>query len=140
MSSTVATPPLDDEEIDVARAGNFGVIASIATQRDVDEDAACAMLAAFLGLQHWCAADFQRYEPRFDLLTLAKAVRRCAVVFADADGRLFGVLSDPFDEDLIALLTAASPGPTNVTLATSTAIRAFLEQWPCYRGVVTRSH
>ena len=70
--------------------------------------------------------------PAFDLLPLAHALSRHCALLRQADGRLVGVLADPFDIDLQTWLGAqarATPArPLELCLAQQADIQAYLSK------------
>jgi general secretion pathway protein E len=69
-------------------------------------------------------------QPAFDLLPLAQALARHCVLLRAADGRLTGVIADPFDLDLQTWLQAragSTPSrPLHLRLALAADIQAYL--------------
>jgi general secretion pathway protein E len=130
MTEHATFVPLTAAEVDAAHAlvgdDTARLLTELAARRHIPEDHARALLAHYLGLQHWRQTDFHSHEARFDLLPLAKATRRNALVFLRQGGRYGGVLSDPFDTELVALLTACCPGPMDLVVAADGDLRQFL--------------
>nr|WP_307728561.1 GspE/PulE family protein [Massilia solisilvae] len=89
-------------------------------------------LAEPFGLTVMETAEMFGQQPAFDLLPLAPALARHCVLLRDAQGRLTGVIADPFDLDLQTWLSAqagASAGdPLHLRLALQADIQAYLSK------------
>ena len=91
-------------------------------------------LARPFGLLVLETADMLALAPAFDLLPLSQALSRHSVLLRDGDGRLAGVIADPFDLDLQTWLAAragqggASHGQLAMHLALQADISAYLSK------------
>jgi general secretion pathway protein E len=73
--------------------------------------------------------DMELAQPAFDLLPLAKAIERNAVLLRDpALGRISAVAPDPFDLDLRTWLEAHAGAPVLLQLALRADIQAYLSK------------
>ncbi|MEW7850585.1 GspE/PulE family protein [Massilia aurea] len=89
-------------------------------------------LAALFALPVMETGEMLLLAPAFDLLPLAQALSRHCALLRHADGRLVGVVADPFDLDLQTWLGAqarATPGrPLALCLAQQADIQAYLSK------------
>ena len=89
-------------------------------------------LAAPFGLPVMETAAMLAQSPAFDLLPLAQAMSRHCVLLRGLDGRLLGVLADPFDLDLQTWLGAQARAtartPLDLCLALQSDIQAYLSK------------
>ncbi|WP_317201867.1 GspE/PulE family protein [Janthinobacterium sp.] len=89
-------------------------------------------LAQPFGLAVLETADMLAFAPAFDLLPLAQALARHSVLLRGGDGRLVGVVADPFDLDLQTWLGArarcAARAPLQIRLALQADIGAYLSK------------
>lgn len=91
-------------------------------------------LARAFGLAVLETADMLALAPAFDLLPLSQALSRHTVLLRDGDGRLAGVIADPFDLDLQTWLAAragqgiASHGTLTMHMALQADISAYLSK------------
>jgi general secretion pathway protein E len=72
------------------------------------------------------------HSPAFDLLPLAQALARHCVLLRGADGKLTGVMADPFDVDLQTWMSAQArcrpSAPLHLRLALQSDIQAYLSR------------
>jgi general secretion pathway protein E len=88
------------------------------------------LLAEPFGLTVMETAEMFGQQPAFDLLPLAQALARHCVLLRDGDGRVTGVIADPFDLDLQTWLAAQAgctlARPLHLRLALAGDIQAYL--------------
>jgi general secretion pathway protein E len=89
-------------------------------------------LAAPFGLEVMETAEMLSHTPAFELLPLAQALARHCVLLRGADGKLTGVLADPFDVDLQTWMSAQArcrpSAPLYIRLALQADIQAYLSR------------
>ena len=89
-------------------------------------------LAQPFGLTVMETAEMLAQLPAFDLLPLAHALSRHCVLLRGADGKLTGVIADPFDLDLQTWLEtrarATPANPVRLRLALQSDIQAYLSK------------
>ena len=89
-------------------------------------------LALPFGLAVLETVDMLAFTPAFDLLPLAQALARHSVLLRAGDGRVVGVLADPFDLDLQTWLGARARcpahAPLQIRLALQSDIQAYLSK------------
>lgn len=120
---------LSSEQIRQAKAAALrngrGVFAELEAITGAASENLTAALRAILELASADLANMFAWAPAFDLLPLAKALRRGAILFRDGD-QFVGVLADPFETDLQSFLQALVAGPITLRLATRADIQAYL--------------
>jgi general secretion pathway protein E len=88
------------------------------------------LLAEPFGLTVMETLEMFGQQPAFDLLPLAQAMARYCVLLRDGEGRLTGVIADPFDLDLQTWLQAraraSAAAPLHLRLALQSDIQAYL--------------
>lgn len=72
--------------------------------------------------------DMLAWAPAFELLPLHKAMKRHCILLRDAEGRLTGVVSDPFDLDLQVWLESCCGRQLTIRLALQEDIHACLSK------------
>jgi general secretion pathway protein E len=85
-------------------------------------------LAQIFDLDAMETVDMLGLVPAFDLFPLSRALQRHCVLLREADGRLIGVLSDPFDSDLQTSLDTFAKCPLRYCLALQSDIHAYLSK------------
>ena len=85
---------------EAARRG-VTLIAALTETMDGDRAQAQTALAGALGLPYVRLSDFSHWQPAFDLMPFAEALRHNCLTFRDGD-RLRLVIPDPFDDNLRA--------------------------------------
>ena len=85
-------------------------------------------LAYSFSLEVLETADMLACTPAFDLLPLARALKRHCVLLHDAKGLLCGVIADPFDVDLQAWMESCSASRVHFKLALQEDIQACLSK------------
>ncbi|HEU4851512.1 MAG TPA: GspE/PulE family protein [Telluria sp.] len=127
---------LDSAQLASARAScahsRRSLVAELEALSGADPRAIVEALAAPFGLSVMETVEMLGQSPAFDLLPLAQAMARHALLLRDAGGRLTGVISDPFDLDLQTWLSAqarARPAaPLAMRLALQSDIQAYLSR------------
>jgi general secretion pathway protein E len=84
-----------------ARRRKVPLIDALAEYLQADRAQAQAAIAGALGLPFLRLADFAHWQPAFDLMPFAEALRHNCMLFRDAD-KLRLVIPDPFDDNLRA--------------------------------------
>jgi len=131
-----APPDLDPALLARARAAaalsRRSLVAELEALTARDARALVCALATPFALEVLETADMLLLAPAFDLLPLAQALARHCVLLRLADGRLAGVVADPFDLDLQTWLGAqarATPRrPLEFCLALQSDIQAYLSK------------
>ena len=102
----------------------------LAARQGLDEREAAARLAQAFSMPFYESDRLLGCEPDFSALSLARAQQRRAVLLRDPamPGRLVGVVGNPFDADLMALLESTARHSVVFGLATPQDIHAFLNQ------------
>jgi len=130
-------PPLAEADrvlLHAARGSATGPARCVAERLGLTERAGAAWLAGRFAWPFLETSDLQALQPAFDVLPLARAQQRRAVVMrADAIAGARGwpflaVLSDPFDETLQSQLREAAQAPVRFALAGTDDIHAYLSQ------------
>ena len=129
-------PPLAEPDrllLQAARHLAAGAARCVAERLGVSEREGAAWLAERFGWRFLETRDLQAMQPALDVLPLARAQQRRAVVMHAADGApegwpLLAVLSDPFDDTLQSQLAEAAQAPMRFALASGDDIHAYLSQ------------
>jgi len=115
-----------------ARVSQRGLVAELQALTDRDPRQLVRALAAPFAMPVMETADMLALAPAFDLLPLAQALSRHCVLLRAPNGRLTGVLADPFDLDVQTWLGAqarATPrNPLDLCLALQADIQAYLSK------------
>lgn len=131
-----AAEPFDPALLARARAAaavsRRGLVAELEALTNRDPRELVRELAAPFGLAVLETGDMLALAPAFELLPLAQALARHCVLLRDPDGRLSGVLADPFDLDLQTWLgaqaRASAARPLELCLALQSDIQAYLSK------------
>ena len=83
-------------------------------------------IAALFAMRPVETAQMFGWTPAFDRLPLARALQKDCVLFAEASGRLFAVIPDPFDTGLQDWVQAQAGGAVDILLALRSDIHAYL--------------
>ncbi|KQQ88881.1 GspE/PulE family protein [Massilia sp. Leaf139] len=115
-----------------SRASHRPLVAELEAASGLEPRQIVQALAQPFGLSVMETAEMLSQAPAFDLLPLASALARHCVLLRGADGRLTGVVPDPFDLDLQTWLatqarTSAS-APLHLRLALQSDIQAYLSK------------
>ncbi|MCE3003778.1 MAG: GspE/PulE family protein [Xanthomonadaceae bacterium] len=128
--SRAGTLAIGDAQIAAARAlarGSGQPLLKILTEstglsaRDV-----VGALATRFGMPVFEMAELEARTPAFELLSLARALERKALLLREADRSLTGVVSDPFDADLRTWLEARAAGRLRFALVLDADLVAHL--------------
>nr|WP_229429960.1 GspE/PulE family protein [Massilia sp. ZL223] len=115
-----------------ARASQRGLVAELQALSGEDPRRLVRALAAPFAMPVMETADMLALAPAFDLLPLAQALSRHCVLLRAPNGRLTGVLADPFDLDLQTWLGAQAratlKNPLDLCLALQADIQAYLSK------------
>jgi len=115
-----------------SRASHRPLVAELEAASGLEPRQIVRALARPFGLSVMETAEMLGQAPAFDLLPLASALARHCVLLRGADGRLTGVLPDPFDLDLQTWLAtcarASAAAPLNLRLALQSDIQAYLSK------------
>ncbi|MEH6437222.1 GspE/PulE family protein [Massilia sp. DD77] len=115
-----------------ARASQRGLVAELEALTGQDARQLVRALAAPFAMPVMETADMLALAPAFDLLPLAQALSRHCVLLRAPNGRLTGVLADPFDLDLQTWLGAQARAtlraPLDLCLALQADIQAYLSK------------
>ena len=115
-----------------ARVSQRGLVAELQALTDEDPRRLVRALAAPFAMPVMETADMLALAPAFDLLPLAQALSRHCVLLRAPNGRLTGVLADPFDLDLQTWLGAQARAtlkqPLDLCLALQADIQAYLSK------------
>lgn len=140
MSAQLEQPdndmPLDAALLARARAAatgsRLGLVAELEAMTGREPRRLVRELAAPFALPVLETGDMLGLAPAFDLLPLAQALSRHCVLLRRPDGRLAGVVSDPFDLDLQTWLEARARAsarhPLEMCLALQADIQAYLSK------------
>ena len=126
------TPLLTPELLAAARsrsaASGRALIDELHAASAIEPRTLVRALAAPLGMAVVETADMLACQPAFDLLPLAPAMARCALLLRSG-ATLFAVLADPYDLDLITFLeTRAGADTLELRLALGADIQAYLSR------------
>jgi len=135
-ADTVAIAPFDPAILAQARAAanvsRRGLVAELEALTGRDARELVQALAALFALPVMETGEMLLLAPAFDLLPLAQALSRHCALLRHVDGRLVGVVADPFDLDLQTWLGAqarAMPSrPLDLCLAQQADIQAYLSK------------
>ena len=135
-SDTANDPPFDTALLARARAAaavsERGLVAELEALSGRDPRDLVRALAAPFGLAVVETGAMLALAPAFELLPLAQALSRHCVLLRHPDGRLNGVLADPFDLDLQTWLgaraRASASRPLELCLALQADIQAYLSR------------
>jgi len=115
-----------------ATVARRGLVAELEALTGRDPRALVRELAAPFGLAVMETGAMLALAPAFELLPLAQALSRHCALLRHPDGRLTGVLADPFDLDLQTWLgaqaRASARNPLDVCLALQSDIQAYLSK------------
>ena len=115
-----------------AAVSRRGLVAELEALTGRDPRALVRELAAPFGLAVMETGAMLALAPAFELLPLAQALSRHCALLRHPDGRLTGVLADPFDLDLQTWLgaqaRASARNPLDVCLALQSDIQAYLSK------------
>ena len=136
VHASAAAEPFDTALLARARAASAvsrrGLVAELEALSGRDPRELLRELAAPFGLDVVETGDMLALAPAFELLPLALALSRHCVLLRHPDGRLTGVLADPFDLDLQTWLgaraRASARQPLDVCLALQSDIQAYLSK------------
>ncbi len=129
MNAPMSCRPLSLEEVRRARAqaqaARRTLLAQLAEACSCHEDAVLARLAELFALQATDTLRMRTGQAAFDLLPLARAQQKSALLMR-IDGTLVGVVSDPLDLSLQLWLEAQAGEPLEFRLASQADISAYL--------------
>lgn len=128
MSANAVTGNVDWDRLrDVRRRGEAPVPA-LAALLQIHERAAAALLAQQFAMTYLDSSDLDRHAPCFDRLSLAKAQQKRCVLLRSESSALLGIVSDPFDTDLMTFIESLVHEPVAYALATAADIHAYLNR------------
>lgn len=116
---------LSDARMSARKKGTH-LIAELETLTGIASDQLLPHLAGRFALNVASIQDMQNWQPAFDILPLAKAMRQGAILFHGNHG-LIGVVSDPYDGDRQHWLASIAPTPITLHLAIEKDIQAVLQ-------------
>jgi general secretion pathway protein E len=116
--------------LDTLRVRTGHPVATLATLLGVDERAAAGQLAEAFAMPYFDADRLMACQPDFTAIGLAKAQQRRLSLVREAGNEqsLIGVVSDPFDIDLMTSVESVAGERVVFVLATPQDIHAFLNQ------------
>jgi len=123
---------IDDAMLRQARASALvsqrSLIAELEVITGMDPRQLVRALAVPFGMQVAETIDMLECVPAFDKLPLSRALQRHCVLLREADGRVAGIISDPFDADLQVWLDTLAGAPLDYRLALQADIQAYLSK------------
>ncbi|RQS58014.1 type II/IV secretion system protein [Burkholderia sp. Bp8963] len=132
MNESTLISALDRDLIETARElasrSSGSMISALTTTTGRGGREIVAMLGAYLDWPVVETAHMNEATPAFDLLPLAKALQRGAILLRTSAGELWGVVADPFDADLQVWLDAHANALLQFRLAVAEDIRAYLDR------------
>lgn len=134
MNSQLQTPPLvlDMTVLKQARAlakqSQRSTIVELETLTNIDPRQLVQAIAVPFGLTVLETTEMLDLSPAFDLLPLSKAMQHHCVLLRSIEGKLIGVISDPFDLDLQTWLETQAKDPLDIRLALQSDIQAYLSK------------
>jgi general secretion pathway protein E len=128
VAETIFTP----EEVRSARAAaaarQTSVVGALEEAAGLAPPEFAARLATSFGYPLATIDDLYRWEPAFDLVPFAEALKAQAVLFRDAAGTLRVVIGDPFDAARLAWAEDRVAAPFEPCLAHHADLAAFLSR------------
>lgn len=128
----LAATSLDPASLQHARAlasqSQRSVITELQTLTDAEPRQLVREIAALFGLPVIETSDMYGMAPAFDLLPLSKAMQRHCLILRTSDGRLLGIVADPFDADLQTWLCTQAGADLDLQLAFQADIQAYLSK------------
>lgn len=112
----------------LSRQSNRSLIAELEALTGMDPRHLIQEVATPFGLSVIETAGMMTMTPAFDLLPLPKAMQRHCALLRMPDGRLAGVITDPFDTDLQTWIDSMAKAPVAYHLALQADIQAFLSK------------
>ncbi|MDY6948516.1 MAG: GspE/PulE family protein, partial [Pseudomonadota bacterium] len=130
MSATVANVSVDWDRLRDLRLRGEAPMTALAAHLRIHERAAAAVLAQHFCMAHLDSDELDRHLPCFEEMPLARAQqKRCVLLrVADSQHTLLGVISDPFDADLMTFIESSVRDPVTFALATAADIHAYLNR------------
>ncbi len=135
MNTMTSMAPIDPALLLRARAlsvqSKRSLVEELQELSGIDAREVVRELARPFGLAVLETADMFACTPAFELLPLSQAMARHCVLLRDGDGRLAGVIADPFDLDLQTWLAARAGqgGTARVALAIGLALQADIDAY-----------
>jgi general secretion pathway protein E len=122
---------LNTTTLHAARSRGGEWIAALSEHHPNGERAVVEALALASGLPAAGMLQMQQWVPLFDCIALIKAQARHCVLMRDAAGALphdIGIVTDPWDNDLLTWITHVSARPVRFMLASPSDLHALLSQ------------
>ena len=135
MNTMTSMAPIDPALLLRARAlsvqSKRSLVEELQELSGIDAREVVRELARPFGLAVLETADMFACTPAFELLPLSQAMARHCVLLRDGDGRLAGVIADPFDLDLQTWLAARAGqgGTARVPMAIGLALQADIDAY-----------
>ena len=135
MNTMTSMAPIDPALLLRARAlsvqSKRSLVEELQELSGIDAREVVRELARPFGLAVLETADMFACTPAFELLPLSQAMARHCVLLRDGDGRLAGVIADPFDLDLQTWLAARAGqgGTARVPLGIGLALQADIDAY-----------
>ena len=85
-------------------------------------------IAVLFNLPVTQTSDMLALKPAFNLLPLSKAMQHHCVLLRQADGKLSGVIANPFDIDLLTWIDTQAKAPVQYCIALQADIAAYLSK------------
>lgn len=113
---------------DAAARSRRGVLAELEALAGVEPRQLLRRLSLMLGLPVMETADMLAREAALDRLPLSRAMQRDCALLRGEEGRLTGVLADPFDADLLTWIETQAGEGIEIALALQSDIQAYLSK------------
>ena len=113
---------------DAAARSRRGVLAEFEALAGVEPRQLLRRLSLMLGLPVMETADMLAREAALDRLPLSRAMQRDCALLRGEEGRLTGVLADPFDADLLTWIETQAGEGIEIALALQSDIQAYLSK------------
>ncbi|MCT7313300.1 GspE/PulE family protein [Ralstonia sp. CHL-2022] len=109
-----------------ARASGRSISSELEVIGNLLPHAALEQVGALFGMPALALHELNAQTPAFDLLPLARAMQRCAVLFRNQAGSICAAITDPQDIDQQTWLEAQADRPITFRLALEADIEAYL--------------
>ncbi len=138
MNAPLPPELVDMPELRAAHLRGQSPIDALALARGIADRDAAALLAAHFSMPYFESASLMAIEPAFDRLPLIKAQQRNVLLLrgsgaatsgASRNDALLGVISNPFDTDLMSRIEHLSGAPVSFGIATQADIHAYLSRY-----------
>lgn len=130
MNDPAFRPAIDSTLLVQARARSTAsgrsAMHELAALTQLEEDELLYAVSDLLGWPVLTTAEMQGMAPAFDIVPLARAMQRGAVLLRAADGALTAVVPDPFDNDLLTWVETRAQQKLHLALSRASDIQAFL--------------